>query len=180
MLSLWLGDPCDAAGNTLPQDTVPMPHHNTSNSDWSPFKDQSQFLLADFLFRKNQMSASDIDYLMQLWALDMAKHDNSSPFAGHDELYQTLDSIKVGDAPWKCLSVNSQGASDANAPSWKEQEYQVWYHDPDTLIQNMLDNPDFKDQFDIAPYIQTDKTGKRWWTNFMSGNFSWRHSVSSA
>jgi len=42
----------------------------------------------------------------------------------------------------------------------------------------MLDNPNFKHQFDIAPYIQRDSKGKRHWTNFMSGNFSWQHCMS--
>ena len=49
----------------------------------------------------------------------------------------------------------------------------VWYCDPDTIIRNMLENPDFANQFDIAPYIQRDRMGKQHWTNFMSGNFSW-------
>jgi len=167
------------AGNTLPRDTPPPPRHSTKNCDWSPFKGQSQFLLVDFLFCKNQMSVGDINYLMQLWASDLVKHDDSLPFAAHKDLYHTLDAIKAGNAFWKCLVINSPSANMANAPSWKQQEYQVWYRDPDTIIQNMLDNPDFKDQFDIAPYIQTDLTGKQCWTNFMLGNFSWQHCVSS-
>ena len=42
----------------------------------------------------------------------------------------------------------------------------------------MLDNPDFKGQFDYQPYVELGRKGERCWSNFMSGNFAWRHSVS--
>jgi len=44
----------------------------------------------------------------------------------------------------------------------------------------MLDNPDFDNQFDYAPYVELDKAGQRRWNEFMSGNFSWRHAVCMA
>ncbi|EDR13269.1 uncharacterized protein LACBIDRAFT_322804 [Laccaria bicolor S238N-H82] len=37
---------------------------------------------------------------------------------------------------------------------------EICYHDPDAIIWNMLDNPDFKGQFDYVPYIELDKSGK--------------------
>ncbi|KAH9021546.1 hypothetical protein EDB84DRAFT_1589616 [Lactarius hengduanensis] len=148
--------------------------------DWSPFEDAAQFLLADFLFRKAQMSASNINELFDFWALSVEKHDIAAPYDSHRTLYATIDAIQDGDAPWQCLSVNA--ASDnsdipEHAPSWKREEYEVWYRDPDVVIRNLLDNPDFASQFDTAPYIMTDTQGERRFTDFMSGHFAWRRST---
>ena len=62
-----------------------------------------------------------------------------------------------------------------NAPTW---QLNVWFRDPDVVIQYMLNNPDFNGQFDYTPYIDLDKTGQRKLNEFMSGNFSWKHAVS--
>lgn len=109
------------------------------------------------------------------------QYDASTPFDSCRSLYATIDAIGDGDAPWQCLTVSSMSDSNnlsEDAPSWKKQEYEVWYRDPDVVIANLLDNPDFASQFDVAPYVATDSQGKRRWTDFMSGNFAWRRSVS--
>ena len=59
-------------------------------------------------------------------------------------------------------------------PSWMKQKYEVWCHDPDTMIRNILDNPDFVSHFDTVLYIARDHEGKRHWTGFMSGQFAWQ------
>jgi hypothetical protein len=64
-----------------------------------------------------------------------------------------------------------------SAASWKKQEYEVWYRDPDTVLTNLLSNPDFDGQFDYQPYVETDEEGNRWFGDFMSGNHAWRQSV---
>lgn len=104
---------------------------------------------------------------------------SSSPFDLCRSLYATIDAIRDGDAPWQCLTVNSTTNNLLEDPlPWKKQEFEVWYRDPDVVIANLLDNPDFARQFDAAPYIMTDGQGKQRWTDFMTGNFAWRRSVS--
>jgi len=44
------------------------------------------------------MSAGNIDILMDLWALNMAKHDDLGPFLSYQQMYATIDNIKQGDA----------------------------------------------------------------------------------
>ncbi|KAH9008005.1 hypothetical protein EDB84DRAFT_1591273 [Lactarius hengduanensis] len=159
----------------LPEATPPPARSDLPSDDWSPFEDAAQFLLADFLFFKAQMSASNINELFDFWALSVEKHDIAAPYDSHRTLYATIDAIQDGDAPWQCLSVNA--ASDnsdipEHAPSWKREEYEVWYQDLDVVIRNLLDNPDFASQFDIAPYIMTDTQGERRFTDFMSGHFA--------
>ncbi|KAG2043609.1 hypothetical protein BDR03DRAFT_978052 [Suillus americanus] len=170
-----IGRPCDAQGNPLPPGTAPPPRH-TANDDWSPFTNQGNFLLADFLFRKVEMSGSDIDFLMELWAFKMQQLGEaaSSPFISHKDIYTTIDSIRQGDVPWECLSVDLGDTIPDDAPSWAEHSYQVWYCNPDAVIKNMLDNPDFHQQFNYAPHVSKDQRGQRKWQNFMAGNYAWR------
>ncbi len=113
---------------------------------------------------------------METWALDMAKHGDLGPFKSYEEMYNAIDATRLGDAPWKCWSSTYDGEKDS---AWKSTNYEVWYRDPDVVLRNMLDNPDFDGQFDYTPYIRRDKTGQRMLSDFMTGNFAWNHAVSS-
>lgn len=54
--------------------------------------------------------------------------DQPPPFANHNDLYNLIDSISVGEVPWQCCSVSYSGPKPAeNVPSWMEAEYTVWY-----------------------------------------------------
>ena len=124
------------------------------------------------------MSAGNIDILLDLWALSMEKHEDFGPFSSYESMYSAIDAIKHGDAPWKSFTTSYASELGPNAPSLQLQDYEVWFHDPDVVIRNMLDNPDFDGHFDYAPYVDLDKDGNRRWNEFLSGNFSWRHAVS--
>ncbi|KAG2352463.1 hypothetical protein BDR07DRAFT_1384244 [Suillus spraguei] len=119
---------------------------------------QADFLLVDFLFRKVEMSGSDIDFLKELWVFRMQQLGEaaSSPFISHKDVYTTIDSICQGDVPWECLSVDLRDTIPDDVLSWAECSYQVWYHNPDAVIKNMLDNPDFHQQFNYAPHVSKD------------------------
>ncbi|KAF9233282.1 hypothetical protein BU15DRAFT_80258 [Melanogaster broomeanus] len=150
--------PCSALGVPLPPESEPPAREVPPDDDWMPFESQSTFLLADFLYRCVEMSASNIDFLMEVWAFEGMKHGLSSPFTSHEHVYKTIDEIHE------------------SSPSWQKESYQIWYRDPDHVVKVMLENPDFADQFDYAPYHLMDGDGKRRWTNFMSGNYAWRQS----
>lgn len=173
---MFLGRPCDAEGNFLPEDVPPLPRPGTFG-DWSPYADEVQFRTAEFLYRKVEMSATNINELMDLWAMSAGEHGDFSPFNSFDDMYAAIDATKVGDAPWQCFSTTYTGNLGQDAPSWQLADYEVWYRDPDVVIANLLANPDFDKQFDYAPYIGLDKSGQRRWSDFMSGNLAWRHSV---
>ncbi|KAJ6622418.1 hypothetical protein B0H10DRAFT_2175040 [Mycena sp. CBHHK59/15] len=165
--------PCDHTGVPLPPNTPPPPRSVAENDDWSPFEDEVQFGTADFLFRRVEMSKDNIDYLLELWGLSLMKHGDLGPYDNYQQLYAAIDDVKLGDAPWKCFKTG--GDADVSAPDWARQEYEIWYRDPDVVIRNMLDNPDFDGEFDTTPYVQLDRNGKRRWSDFMSGNFAWKH-----
>ncbi|KAJ7048806.1 hypothetical protein C8F01DRAFT_1094371 [Mycena amicta] len=170
------GRPCDEDGNDLPIGSEPPQRRPVSLGDWAPYEEEVQFRAAHFVFRKDQMSASNITELLEIWALDKLKHNDLAPFANADHLYETIDSTELGDAPWKCL-VTEPLATGADAPEWARKLYEIWYRDPEVVAKNMLDNPEFDGLFDTTPYIEIDDKDKRRWSDFMSANFSWRHAV---
>ncbi|KAF7288608.1 C2H2-type domain-containing protein [Mycena indigotica] len=168
------GRPCDEDGNDLPDGAKPAPRRPPSPTNWNPYDDEVQFRVADFVFRRDQMSKGNIQEMLQIWALDNLKHDDIAPFANADHLYETIDATELGDAPWKCL-VTQPLADGADAPEWARKSYEVWYRDPDVVVKNMLDNPDFVGLFDPAPYVEVDANDQRRWSDFMSANFAWSH-----
>jgi hypothetical protein len=95
----------------------------------------------------------------------------------HGELHTLIDSSTLGDVPWQCMVTNNDSVDLEKLP-WAQTTYEVWYRNPKIVVSNMLANPDFDGQFDLRPYIDLDKHQKRRWSNVMSGNVAWRHSVS--
>ena len=186
LIMKFKGLPCDKDGHFLPPGTPPLPRSDPSPDSWDPFDDETQFRMGEFLYKKVEMSAGDIDELMDIWATSKAVDDSDldesdgiseSPFSSHEHMYATIDEIKHGDAPWKSFTISYAGHLGPDPPSWQLQDYQVWYRDPDVVAANMLDNPDFDGEFDYAPHVELDKSGQRRWNEPMSGNFAWRHAV---
>ena len=58
-----------------------------------------------------------------------------------------------------------------------KQTYDVWFRDPNIVVSNLLNNPDFHGHFDYAPYHKFEPSGEHRWENFMSGNWAWNHAV---
>ncbi|KAG7096151.1 hypothetical protein E1B28_006824 [Marasmius oreades] len=123
------------------------------------------------------MSQKDVDNLLDIWYLDIQTRfgGDCAPLSNHRHLLETIDAIKEGSAPWWCYETAIEEGLGDNAPEWKKSSYQVWYRDPDTVISNILANQDFSSEFDAAPYIHTSKDRKRRVSDFMSGNFAYRH-----
>ena len=170
-------EPCDEHGNKLPEGTPPPPHTTADPEDWSPYEDEIQFKTTDFLFRIDEMSQTNIDMLLELWAWQSMKHGHTGPFANYKEIYDMIDASSEGDAPWKCMKTVVPDDLPSTAPSWKKKEYEIWFHNPNVVLSNMLANPDFNGEFDTTPYVEVDVNGQRRWSDFMSANFAWRQCV---
>ena len=63
-------------------------------------------------------------------------------------------------------------------PLWMQAEYDVWFRDPRTLVHDLLSNPDFKSDFDYAPFQERTADGVHRFQDFMSGNWAWNQAVS--
>lgn len=179
LLRFHVGRICDEDGNNIPLDTPPPPRGSEKGSDdWTPYNNRIQFELADFLFRKTQMSAEHIDVLLDLLAASLAKHDGEPPFSNATHLYDTIDLTPLGEVTWESTSILYIGPRPVeNIPPWMVSEYDVWFRDPRTLVHNLLSNPDFKSGFDYVPYQERTTAGVHRFQDFMSWNWAWNQAV---
>jgi Plavaka transposase len=139
-----------------------------------------QFELAELLYTRNQSSAGHIDSLLHLWAASLVKHHDDPPFMNHADLYNTIDSTPLGDVPWESFSLKYNGDLPAtDVPAWMTSDYDVWFRDPKVLVQNLISNPDFNNEFDYAPLQEYSTDGNHRFQDFMSGNWAWKQAVSS-
>ncbi len=126
------------------------------------------------------MSTSNINTLLKLWATSLADYDKAPPVVSHKDMYEKINSSHLGDVQWETFSIQYEGTQpDHDVPDWMMAENDVWFRDPLTLIHNMLSNPNFKDEFNYAPYQEYDQDSNHQFQDFMSGNWAWKQCVSS-
>ena len=135
--------------------------------------------MSDLLFHKAAMSQGHIEVLMEIWTLSVMETDGGPPFDSYRQMYEAIDEIKVCSTPWECFKTEIDNNLPDDAPNWCRESYHIWYHNPDTVITNMLDNPNFADAFNTCPYIAMGSDGKQHWNDVMSGNYAWCHAVCS-
>jgi hypothetical protein len=146
--------------------------------DWTPFTSRSQFELAEFLFKREQMSAGKIDELLKIWAADVASSGDEPPYVNHTDIYDTINAIPVGGVPWQRFEMSYNGSRpETDVPPWMEQTYEVYFRDPRQLLLNMLADPTFATDFDYTPMQQFDHHGSRRYEHFMSGDWVWIQAV---
>ena len=61
--------------------------------------------LADFLYRRNQMSGGDIDFILSLWEATLISQNNHSPFRNHEDLHVKIDATTLGNHPWQKITI---------------------------------------------------------------------------
>lgn len=166
---LIAGDICDPDPNLIDEDEP---------QDWYPFTSHAQFELTDFLYRHVQMSAGNIDTLMELWESYLVADHGHSPYIHCKEMYQRIDAIPYGKVDWHSftLTYNYEDGTD-DLPSWMEDPQVVWYRDPLKVLRSIIANPSFDGEFDYVPYHEYID-GVHHFQNFMSGDWAWKQAVS--
>jgi Plavaka transposase len=126
--------------------------------DWFPYRDRIQFETANLFFRQIQLSASEIDSIMQLWFATATDGSPSpAPFQNHWDMYNTIDQTPLGDIPWSSFTLQySREKPTDDVPQWMSKTFQVCYHNPCAVIHDILGHPGFKDDMDYAPYCKYD------------------------
>lgn len=180
-MTLIVGQICDENGNDIPPDTPPPPRNSDQGPDiWTPYNSRLEFEVADFLYRRNQMSAGDINFILGLWAASLATHNDKPPFSNANDMYETIDSTPLGDIPWESVTLQYNGAQPVdNIPSWMKAEHDVWFRNPRALVHNIISNPDFESGFDYVPFQERTADGVHRFCDFMSSNWPWKQAVSS-
>ena len=130
------------------------------------------------------MSEGNTDFLLNLINALLASHGDAVPFCNHSDMHNKIDATTLGEAPWDHFTLKyngplPEGVSQENIPKWMTDEHEIWFHNPITLLENLLANPDFKDEFDYVPYQEHSADGSHRFHDFMSGNWSWRQVVHS-
>jgi hypothetical protein len=106
--------------------TPPEPTNTVSNNPWAPFEDHLAFDWAHYHFVQLQSSQKDILTGLDLWRATVIKHgldhssDTNVPWKNAQELYDTIDSIQAGTAPWKTFTFKYSGPKPPTPPvGWR-------------------------------------------------------------
>ncbi|KAH9918786.1 uncharacterized protein B0H18DRAFT_957786 [Fomitopsis serialis] len=173
------GRPCNSEGHFLPPG-APPPEPEPINS-YAPFENRPAFQFAELIFKKIQASQGNInDLLRSLAAYNVTQGGSDPPFEDAAELYETIDAIPYGDAPWTTFTVQYSGPVDEESPSWKRTEYVVHCRNSRQVAHNMIGNEDFTGQFDTTPYQEYITPGKVSFSNTMSGQWAYRQATKIA
>ncbi|KAJ7909124.1 hypothetical protein B0H13DRAFT_2493854 [Mycena leptocephala] len=170
------GLPCDRHGTYLAPGSAPPPlsqFDGQLSESFAPFESRADFDFAHFHFVQLQSSAGEINTALDLWAAQVLQYGDSPPWRTAQELYDTIDSIQHGDAPWKVYQIRYTGPQPPVPPKWMTETYELCARDSRTVLHQQLKNPDFADKIDYAPYRQFDGQGRRVWSNLMSANWAW-------
>jgi hypothetical protein len=173
---------CDKDSNEIPLDTPPTPRESDRGpDDWTPYNNRHEFELAEFLYHQNQMSGGHINTLLDIWTSIAARSGAEPPFRNHNDLYSKIDSTPLGDTPWEsfCIRYGEAVPDDKRVP-WMDAGHEAWFRNPQQLVSNILSNPDFKLEFDCAPFHEYDGDGNHRFHDFMSGDWAWKQAVSDA
>ncbi|KAF8164329.1 hypothetical protein BJ912DRAFT_935023 [Pholiota molesta] len=154
---------------------VPPGPDATEINSWHPFEDRLAFDWAHYHFIELQSSARKINKGLDLWLAAKLKAGNNSPlpWSSPDDMYDTIDSIQEGAAPFTTIEFKYSGPVDDNSPKWMTQTYELCTRDSRKLLQNQLATTDFANQFDYKPYRQFDHQGDCVWSNLMSAEWAW-------
>jgi len=116
---------CDLNGNSLLPGAPPPARETPQPGDWTPFDSEVQFQLADLIYRWAELSASNINALLEIWAQSVHDLDAFAPFKNHDDIYATIDSSVLGDVPWQCMVTEVPEDVDQRMQSWMQTSYKV-------------------------------------------------------
>jgi hypothetical protein len=70
-------------GEFLPNSVplAPQPYTEKASNDWGPFSDHCEFELADLLYTQIQMSGSNANKFLNIFAAYLHKHGSRPPFS---------------------------------------------------------------------------------------------------
>ena len=101
-MNQFVATPCNKRGVFLQEINglfpKPPPPELKAVDDWCPFESQAHFEMAEFIYCRTHMSATNTDKLMTMLA-DL--QDGKFLFKDHNDLYDTIDAFDLEDIPWQ-------------------------------------------------------------------------------
>ncbi len=110
----------------MPEPTQQAPVDAKPDNVYAPFEDRLAFEWADQHYVKLQASSRAIGCGLDLWGAALAKggFGGDTPWRNTEEMYETIDSICAGDAPWTTYTFQYNGPKpNGTVPKWMEQTY---------------------------------------------------------
>jgi hypothetical protein len=174
--------PCEKNGQNLPNPPPPPEPLHADNQDpsfsWDPFGSQLEFEFAHYHFVEVQSSARCINKALDMWQAAILRYGDSVPWKNAQDLYNTIDMIQHGDAPWKVHKVHYTGPLPAGTPpKWMTETFDLCARDSQVVLHNQLASSEFKGNTNFVPYQQFDRKGRRVWSNLMSADWAWKQAV---
>ncbi|KAI0004338.1 hypothetical protein BJV74DRAFT_876020 [Russula compacta] len=141
------------------------PEENPPANSWTPFESRTEFDFAYYHFVEVQSSAANIDKALDMWAATIMEFGGDAPWTNSDDLYETIDAIQHGDAPWKMYHVQYRGPQPPGTPpKWMSETYELCARDSRQVLHHQLATEQFKDKINLIPYL---------WSNLMSADWAW-------
>lgn len=174
--------PCDENGGNLPDPPpappAPLPSNGQDPTSWKPFRSRLEFDFAHYHFVEVQNSAGAINTALDIWQASVLKYGEEVPWKNAQDLYDTIDLIQLGDAPWKVHKICYQGPRPPGTPpKWMTETYELCTRDSRRVLHNQLASSEFKGMTNYVPYQQFDGNGRRIWSNLMSADWAWKQAV---
>lgn len=131
-----------------------------------------------------QSSSSEILEGLDLWHAAVIKHESERstsdgvPWRNADALYETIDKIQAGDAPWRNFKFSYTGPKPTTPPCWMEETYELNVRDALLVLEQQLATSNFDGQTEYVPYQEFNAEGNHVYSNLMSGHWAFREAVS--
>ena len=174
--------PCDENGGNLPDPPpappVPPPVDGGDPTSWKPFESRLDFDFAHYHFVEVQSSAGAINAALDMWQASILKYGENVPWTNAQDLYDTIDLIQLGDAPWKTYKISYQGPRPPGTPpKWMTEIYELCIRDSRVVLHNQIGSSEFRGMTNLVPYQQFDGEGRHIWSNLMSADWAWKQAV---
>jgi hypothetical protein len=165
-----------------------LPPVQEVNHDWAPFEGKTAYDWAHLEFVRKRSSREDINEALRIWAASYLERSGAawSPFTDVDDMYANIDKISLGKSTWYNFEVKYTGddRDHPQAPSWKQASYTIYARDTLEALKSQLASPDFDGHYDyFARQDFTQQSGGTWerkFSNFMTGDWAWKKSVSTS
>jgi len=143
----------------------------TLDNPWAPFEDRLAFDWAFYHYVKMQSSEANIVEGLDLWRAAKIKESRNGdiPWGNADDLYNTINSIQAGHAPWRSYKFRYTGPKPQTPPQWMNETYDLNLRDVLIVLEQQLATTGFDSKFDYAPYQEYDPNHDRVYSNLMSG-----------